>query len=161
MDPWNDNCDIVGCAAKSAPEMTLWTNFFPEPILQKVSSRDLLLGYAGYGSKVVLGRFQGSLDEGFDRFPHLRDEYSIFQGQCRTRLLELHDSTSSVMLAVPVVRSPPFSQRGEMEICPSTSLLSHSPAFPTYRQNSFCVRRDKTTNSVAFIAELSSMVSPR
>ena len=24
MDPWSDNCLSVGCAAKSAPEMTLW-----------------------------------------------------------------------------------------------------------------------------------------
>ena len=48
-----------------------------------------------------------------------------------------------------------------MEVCPSTSLPLRSSAFRIHWQSDFCVCRDKTTNSVALSAELSSMVSPR
>ena len=65
----------------------------------------------------------------------------ISEARCCTRLLKLHDSTSSVMPALPVIRSSPCSQRGETEKCSSTSLLSHSPAFPTHRQYGFRVQR--------------------
>ena len=61
-------------AVKSAPEVTL------NPSCQKL---------------------RGSLDEGFDRFPHPRDRHSHLRGQCCSRFLELHDSTSIVMLALP------------------------------------------------------------
>ena len=142
--------------------MTLWRNFFPEPVLPKASSQELPLGYAGNGSPTRSWTvfeeawIWGSIDS------HIFETGTpISAAKCHTRLTEFHDSTSSVMLAMPVLRGPPCSQRGEMEICSSTSLLSQSPAFPTHRQNDFCVYRDKTTNSVALIPELSSMVSPR
>ena len=45
----------IGCAAKLAPEMALWRNFFNEPVLPEVSSQDLPLGYAGNDSNVILG----------------------------------------------------------------------------------------------------------
>ena len=81
--------------------------------------------------------------------------------RCCTRLTEFPDSTSSVMLAMPVIIRSPCSQRGGTEICRFTSLLSRSSAVPIHWQNCFCARRGKTTNSVALFAELSSMVSPR
>ena len=81
MDLWNDNCDSVGCAAKPAPEMALWRNFFSEPVFPKSWSQELSLGYAGNVSVVILGNFQGSLYLGFDRFPHLRHGHSHIHGK--------------------------------------------------------------------------------
>ena len=60
---------------------TLRWNFFPELILREASSRDLPLGYAGNGSNVTLGSFQGSLNENFYRFPYLRDRHSHIHGK--------------------------------------------------------------------------------
>ena len=111
---------------ESAPEMTLWKNFFPEPALPKASSQELPLGYAGNGSIVILGSIQG---------------------RCCTRLTEFHDSTSNVTLAMPVIRSSPCSQRGGTEICPSTSLLSHSSVVPIQCTVVSVCNEDKTTNS--------------
>ena len=69
--------------------------------------------------------------------------HSHILGKCCTRLVERFLSTSSVMLAMPsiIIRSSQCSQRGETEKCSSTSLLSHSPAFPTHRQYGFRVQR--------------------
>ena len=65
----------------------------------------------------------------------------ISTARCCTRLTEVRDSTSSVMLAMPVIRSPPCSQRGSMEICRSTSLLSHSSDVPIHWHSGFRVQR--------------------
>ena len=70
-----------------------------------------------------------------------RDTHSHVLGQSCPRFVEIHYSSSRVMLTVPVVRSSPFSQRGEMEVCPSTPLLSRSSVVPIRLQNGFCVRR--------------------
>ena len=49
VDDWRDDGDKYGCAAKSSPRMTLWQNFFSEPVLPDASSHDLPLGYAMKG----------------------------------------------------------------------------------------------------------------
>ena len=61
--------------------------------------------------------------------------------RCCTRLTEFHDSTSSVMLAMPVIRRSPCSQRGGTEICRFTSLLTRSSAVPIHLHNDFRVQR--------------------
>ena len=48
-----------------------------------------------------LGRFQRSLTKGFNRIRHLRDGDSHTLGKCCTRPVELHNATSSAMLALP------------------------------------------------------------
>ena len=63
--------------------------FFPEPTLQEVSTRDLPLG------KEVWMR--ASIDS------HIFETSTrIFMAKCCTRLTEFHDSTSSVVFAMPV-----------------------------------------------------------
>ena len=49
-----------------------------------------------------LGRFQRSLTKGFNRIRHLRDGDSHTLGKCCTRPVELHNATSSAMLALPI-----------------------------------------------------------
>ena len=51
---------------KSAPGITLWRNFFPEPVLPKASSQELSLGYAGNASVVILGSFQAWMRASLD-----------------------------------------------------------------------------------------------
>ena len=109
---------------KSAPGMTSWRNFFPEPVLPKASSQELPLGYAGNASVVILGSFQGSLDEGFDRFPHLQDKHSQIHCKCCTRLVKLRDSASRVTLAMSgnFIESSPSPSRQALP-CPRPELL--------------------------------------
>ena len=92
-----------------------------------------------WSSNWILGRFQGSLNVGFDRIPHLRDKHSHIPGRCSTRLAELPDSTSGVMLEMPgsYIRTSP--ERDGTEACSFTSLLSHSFAVPIHWHSGFRV----------------------
>ena len=133
-----DRVTVHEMSCLPAPGMTLWRNFFPESVLPEASSQELPLGYAGNVS-VVLGSFQGSLDEGFD----LRDKHSHVLGQSCSRFVEFHHSASRVMLKSQhqFRQKPPCREQDGTEVCSSTSLQSHSSTFPTRCQNGFCVRR--------------------
>ena len=124
--------------------MALWKNFFPELILSGISSQDSPFGYMEYGPP------SGSLAV-FSRrgLPCLR------QVLYQTR--ERHHSTSSVMLAVPVDRSPLFSQRGGMffHISPVTQFR-----LPIHWQNGFCARRCQKQPETCHVALASSIPQP-
>ena len=119
----------LGCAAKSAPEMTHGRTS-SEPVLPEASSHDLPLGYAGYGPPIkIWSCFPGALMVSLDRVLHLRHKHSHVLGKSCTRLAEPHHSAPRMMLALPrnFVRSTLLRARRNRF---STSLLSRGPTFP-------------------------------
>ena len=82
-----------GCTTKSAPEVTLWWNFFPEPVLPDTSSHDL-------------GCFQGNLTTGFNRIQHLRGN------SCSKTPNTSHNAPdSSLASLLPLSSSPRHPQK--------------------------------------------------
>ena len=97
---------------------------FLNPGLPEDTSRDSPLGYAGNGSIGILGRFQGSLNAGFDRSLHLQNKHSHISGKCCTRLVELHDSACGVCTAKRRHQRLPCS---EQDACLLETSLSRPP----------------------------------